>query len=47
MADYSAIMRHFDAKNLHYFTCHPKSVIRHLPSDTTAKETPNELVTLF
>jgi hypothetical protein len=41
MADYSAIMRHIDARTLLYFTYHPKSlkpVIRHLPEDTPAED---------
>jgi hypothetical protein len=52
MADYSAIMWHFDVRKLSYYTYHPKSlmlmkaVICHFPGDTPVEDITNELVVL-
>jgi hypothetical protein len=52
MAEYSALKRQFNARNVPYYTFHPKSlkpvkvVIRQLPEDTPAKDSTNELVAL-
>jgi hypothetical protein len=52
MADYSAIMHHFDKNNLHYFTFHPKlgkdikAIISDLPSNASVKDISNELVVM-
>jgi hypothetical protein len=52
MVDYQAVRAHFDQNSLTYFTFFPKSekpvkaVIRHLPSNTPAKDISDGLVDL-
>jgi hypothetical protein len=51
-ADYSAVIRHFEAKNVPFFQYHPKALrpvkatIRQLAGDTPAEDISNELVAL-